>query len=383
MASLNGSQSAARGTGSLPRLFAALLLLGLILALFFLVWRPFSQSVPLGPQQQVQTINPKMGVHTRLTDEAEAWKIKRTLEMVREMGAPWIVEYFPWAYYEPEPGVFDWGHPDLVIRHARRQGLTVIARLGFAPEWARPPGATPLYLDEESYEAFGRYAAAFARRYAGQVDYIILWNEPNLSMEWGFRPVDPAAYVAMLRVVTPMVKAANPDVQVLAGALAPSLAPPGSEWGLDDLRYLQGMYDAGAKEYFDVLAIHAYGWHFDPDEPAAPDVVNFRRAELLRQIMVANGDGEKKAMITEGGWNDHPRWTKAVRPGQRIRYTIRAYQIAQEEWPWLESISLWAFRFPWDTKSYQDYFTFVSTDFEPKPIYLEVQRYAQGRWRAP
>ena len=26
-------------------------------------------------------------------------------------------------------------------------------------------------------------------------------------------------------------------------------------------------------------------------------------------------------MITEGGWNDHPRWTRAVRPGQRIANT--------------------------------------------------------------
>ena len=31
-----------------------------------------------------------------------------------------------------------------------------------------------------------------------------------------------------------------------------------------------------------------------------------------------------------------------------------------------------------DAKSYQDYFTFVRTDFEPKPIYEELQRYGQG-----
>ncbi len=366
-----------------PRGVLAISLLVIALILLLFLYRRFAAAVPLGPQQTVQTSNPKMGVHTRLTDEAEPWKIKRTLEMVREMGAPWIVEYFPWGYYEPEPGRFDWNHPDLVIDHANRQGLTVIARLGFVPEWARPKDTTPLYLDEENYAAFGRYAAEFARRYAGKVKYIILWNEPNLSLEWGYRPVDPESYVKLLKTVYPMIKAANPDVQVLAGALAPSLAPPGSEWGMNDLLYLQRMYDAGASDFFDILAIHAYGWHFDPDEPAAPDVVDFRRAELLRQIMVENGDAAKTAMITEGGWNDHPRWTKAVRPGQRIQYTLRAYEIAKEEWPWLESISFWAFRFPWDLKTYQDYYTFVSTDFEPKPIYLEVQRYARGETVLP
>ncbi|HXF59997.1 MAG TPA: hypothetical protein VNK95_00185 [Caldilineaceae bacterium] len=355
---------------------AALLVVSVVIAVA--VVRQRSNYVPLGPQRTVETINPKMGVHTRLTDEVEAWKIKRTFEMVREMGAPWVVEYFPWAYVESQPGRFGWNHTDLVIQHAERQGLEVIARLGFVPEWARPKDTSPLYLDAAHFADFGAYAAAFARRYAGQVRYIILWNEPNLTLEWGYAPVDPAKYVALLKVVYPMVKAANPDVQILAGALAPTLAPPGSPDGMNDLAYLQAMYDLGAAPYFDILAIHAYGWYSDPNEPADPAVVNFRRAELLRAIMVANGDGHKPAMITEGGWNDHPRWTRAVRPGQRIEYTIRAYQIAAEEWPWMEAVCLWAFRYPWDAKSYQDYYTFVRTDFEPKPIYEEVQRYARG-----
>ena len=356
----------------------------LLCSVFGLTYRSYFRNwVPLGPQRTVATINPKMGVHTRLTDEPDAAKIKRSLEMVREMGAPWIVEYFPWAYYEPKRGQYEWSHPDLVIDHANRQGLTVIARLGYVPEWARPEDSHHLYLEEENYAAFGRYAVEFVRRYRDKVGYLIIWNEPNLSLEWGFRPVDPASYVEMLKVVYPMVKAAAPEVQVLAGALAPTLDPPGSEWSMNDLDYLQRMYDAGAAGYFDILAVHAYGLGFDADEPAGESVINFRRAELLREIMVRNGDGGKKAMITEGGWNDHPRWTRAVRPAGRILNTVRAYEIAHAEWPWLENVCLWVFRFPWDQKSYQDYFTFVDTDFEPKAIYLELQRYAQGRFEAP
>ena len=350
----------------------------LIVAITLTIVQARRANVPLGPQRTVETINPKIGIHTRLTDEVEPWKIKRTLEMVREMGSPWIVEYFPWAYVEGQPGRFDWQHSDLVIDHAERQGLTVIARLGFVPEWARPPDTSPLYLDEERYSDFGRYAAEFAARYAGRVQYIIVWNEPNLALEWGFAAVDPAKYVNMLKTVYPMIKEANPDVKVLAGALAPTLAPPGSPDGMNDLAYLEAMYELGAAPYFDILAIHAYGWYSDPDEPADPAVVNFRRSELLRAVMVANGDEAKRAMITEGGWNDHPRWTRAVRPGQRITYTIRAYEVALQEWPWMEAVAWWAFRYPWDAKSYQDYYTFVRTDFEPKPIYEEVQRYSQG-----
>lgn len=356
------------------------LLLALLLLAALILWGIAylrSDQVDLGAQQQVVTSNPKVGIHTRLTDEVEPKKIKQTLEMVREMGAPWVVEYFPWAYIETEPGQFNWTHADLVVDHANRQGLTVIARIGFVPEWARPKETSPLYLDEDRFDDFAQFAAEFAAHYTGRIRYMIIWNEPNLSLEWGYEPPSVSKYVRMLRAVYPRIKAANPEMQVLGGALAPTF--DNGDVAISDLRFLREMYAQGAADSFDILAAHSYGWHFPPDEPAAEAVIDFRRVELLRQIMVDAGDGETRMMITEGGWNDHPRWTRAVRPAQRIDYTIRAYEIAQNEWPWLESISLWAFRFPWDAKSYQDYFTFVRTDFEPKPIYLEMQRYTQGK----
>ena len=351
----------------------------LLILLLWIAGKPAPALVTLGPPQKVVTINPKMGVHTRLTDEVEEWKIKRTLEMVREMGASWIVEYFPWAYYEPKKGRFKWNHADMVVNHAVNQGLTVIGRLGFVPQWARPKDTTFLYLDEDHYEDFGDYVYAFVKHFRGRVDYIIIWNEPNISLEWGYRPVDPKGYTELLKVAYRRAKEANPEVKVLAGALASTLAPPGDPWGMNDLEFLRRMYEAGAKDYFDILAVHSYGWKFPPDDPPAPDKVNFRRVELLRQIMEEYNDAHKSIIITEGGWNDHPRWTKAVRPAQRIAYTIRAYEIALKEWDWCEAVVMWAFRYPWATHTYQDYYTFVAVDFTPKPIYLEVQKYAHGQ----
>ena len=51
--------------------------------------------VTLGAPQTVQTLHPKMGVHTRMTDEVETWKIQKNYAMVREMGATYVVEFFP------------------------------------------------------------------------------------------------------------------------------------------------------------------------------------------------------------------------------------------------------------------------------------------------
>jgi hypothetical protein len=356
--------------------------LALLATLCLLASAPMAPVVALGPQQKVVSINPKLGIHTRLTDEVEPWKIKRTLEMVREMGASWIVEYFPWAYYEPAPGRFDWSHADLVVDHARRQGLQVIARLGLVPEWARPgtkdEPTTPTYLDEEHYAEFAEYARSFVEHFRGRVHAIVIWNEPNIGLEWGYRPVDPEGYTALLRTVYALTKQADPEVVILGGALAPTLAPVGDPEGMNDLDYLRRMLAAGAGDGMDGLAVHAYGWQMPPDAPADPARVNLARTELLRQLLVESGHPDLPIYITEGGWNDHPRWTKAVLPGQRAAYTVRAYQKAAEEWPWCRVIALWAFRYPRPANSYLDYFTFVTPDFTPKPTYTAVQQYARG-----
>ncbi|MBZ0299420.1 MAG: beta-galactosidase [Anaerolineae bacterium] len=334
---------------------------------------------PLGPQQVVETNHPEVCVHTRLIDEVWEWKIQRTLQLVREMGATTIVEFFPWAYIEDTENYYDWEPADRIIRHAQNQGLKVIARMGLVPGWARPKDTTLNDLPEEAYDDFAVFVADFAARYAGVVEDVIIWNEPNLAFEWGYRPVDAAAYARLLQAVYPRVHAAHPNIQVLAAGLAPTLEPEGSPNGLNDLLYLEELYQAGAADYFDGLAVHTYGFTEPPEADPAPDQLNFRRAELLHDIMARYDKVQKPIYITETGWNDHPRWTKAVRPALRIRYTLDAFQYAEDNWPWLDKLCLWAFRYPGPTYSYPDNFEIVTSDFQIKPIYYAIQDYALDR----
>jgi hypothetical protein len=365
-----------------PVRFAWAFRISLLLLWVWATRNPPSPLTVIDPLQQVVTHNPKIGVHTRLTDEAAEWKIQRTWRMAREMGASWAVEFFPWINIEPVKGQFFWDHSDAVIDHAASQSIRVIARLGLVPTWARPDPreqeTTFNYIDAEHYDDFGDFVYAFVDRYRGRVNHIIIWNEPNLSFEWGLRPVSARQYIDLLRVAHARAKQADPNVVVLAGALAPTREPEGSPAGLSDLIYLRQMYDAGAAEYFDALAVHVYGLTTPMHEAPDPDRVNFRRVELLREIMVESGDEAKQVYITESGWNDSPRWGNAVSPAQRIEYTIDAYEWAVDQ-PWVEMLAMWAFRFPQSANTYQDNWTWVNEDFSPKPIYLEVQKYATGR----
>ncbi len=350
-----------------------------LLALLALIARKPAEDFPPAERHTVSTEKPQVCLHTLLENEVEDESILRSLELARELGATTIVQFFPWAYVEREPGHYSWTLADRIVRQADRQGLRVIGRLGLVPDWARDGNTETLnYLTEENFPDFADYAAAFAERYAGSVDRLIIWNEPNLSFEWGYQPADPARYVRLLEASYAPIKQANPSAVVLAGALAPTLEATGSSAGLNELDFLQEMYDLGAGEYFDALAIHSYGFQEPPEAEPAPDRLNFRRSELLREIMLANGDGHKPVYITESGWNDHPRWTQAVRPSQRSAYTLRAFQYAEQNWQWLEKLCIWALRYPADVYSYPDNFTLVTSGFVEKPIYFALQDYARG-----
>lgn len=354
---------------------------------------PNPRAILENPARNIEAIQNHVCVHTRLIDEVPEWVMQRSLQLVREMGADTIVEFFPWAYIEREQGQYSWGQTDKIIRHAENQGLRVIARMGFVPYWARPDVAddftTLNYLPDESYAEFAEFVATFAERYAGTIDHIIIWNEPNLAFEWGYRQPNPQDYVRLLQAVYEPVHQANPNVTILAGALAPTLEPEGSPNGLSDILYLEAMYDAGANDYFDALAIHTYGFTNPPLDEPSEDRLNFRRAELLLNIMSNYDDTETPVFITESGWNDHPRWTQAVRPSQRVQYTIDGFDYVQDNWQQVEELCIWAFRYPLPTLSYPDNFTLVSTDFQISPLYYAIQAYAHGEesegrlWLAP
>ncbi|MBP1467745.1 hypothetical protein EYB53_018665 [Candidatus Chloroploca sp. M-50] len=354
---------------------AVVLLVGLLLIQFLHLRGPRVLDLP--PQQTVVTCNDRIGLHTRLTGIGDEAYIRGALEQVRAMGAPWIVELFPWAYVQPRSRYgYDWVGADLVIEHARRQGLTVVARLDLVPGWARPANTTDRYLDPDFYDDYAAYVAAFAERYAPLgVQHLIIWNEPNLRFEWGERPPDPGAYAALLKVVYPAVKAVAPEAIIIAGALSPGTSLEDGASRMDDMQYLASLYDAEAGPYFDMWAVHAYGGQEPPDAPPGSERVNFRRIELVRAMLDDFGDHDKRLIITEGGYNDHPRWSAAVRPADRVRWTIAMYEQARS-YPWLEAVALWQHSTPFATRSYPDAWNFVAPDGTPRAVYLAVQEYA-------
>ena len=328
----------------------------------------------------VQTTAPKLCVHTRLTDEVEEWKVQYTLQLAREMGATHIVEFFPWAYAQPSPDRYDWNSFDRLFKHAHEQGIRVIARMGLVPAWAQMGDDNPTLntLPTSSYPDFARFVADFAERYQPHLAGIIIWNEPNIRFEWGYQTVDATGYVELLRLTYATVKRQSPSTLILLAGFAPTLEPIDSPYGLNDLLYLEQVYQAGGAAYFDAIAVHTYGFTLPADAPPDPSQLNFRRVELLRKVMEDYGDGIKPILITETGWNDDPAWVFSIKPSERIQYTLQALNLAND-WAWLDQLCLWVFRTPAPLNTYQDGFALVSPNFVLDGLYLALQQTTQGK----
>ncbi len=330
-------------------------------------------------------VNPH-GANFFLDREVEPWKQEKTLEMARAAGIGWIKQQFSWEEIEPQRGEFDWAKYDHIVALAEQYDMEIIARLDRPPAWARPSNPLPA-SPPDNLADYGRFVYEFVRHYRGRVRYVQIWNEPNLTAEWGFQRVDAVAYTRMLQVAYLRAKEADPDVIVLSAPLAITLEDASMRGNHNDLVFLEQMYQAGAGSYFDILSANAFGLDRPPEDPPAPDVLNFRRVELQRAVMEKYGDADKPVWINEYGWNAAPAsfpeelltW-KRVSEEEQADYTVRGIAWAREHWPWLGVVNIWYFRqvgdVPPDRAAY--YFALVDPEFNPRPVYEALRQATQS-----
>ncbi|HEV7665060.1 MAG TPA: cellulase family glycosylhydrolase [Chloroflexota bacterium] len=339
---------------------------------------------------------PQVGVNVFLEQEVESAKRQRSIDLLHQAGVTWIRQQLPWEqvepvargqYVDPKFGDSTWAKFDDIIDRARGAGLHVVLRLDTSPRWALPPDAVDGLGPPVHNEDYWDFVGQVAMRYRGRVEAYQIWNEPNLTSEWGRAAPDPAAYARLLRGASERIRAADPDARVLMAALAPTLTENND--AQNELLYLQQLYEAGARGTFDVLAVQAYGLRGGPDDPRIdPSDVTFSRPSLVRQVMERNGDTATPVWATEMGWNVNPpnfaeqRFGR-VTPSLQARYTVRAIERVGEQWPWMQVVCVWYWKRPDTTNRDQDWFWFrlADPDFSLQPVYYSLRDAALTGWR--
>jgi len=234
---------------------------------------------------------------------------ERSFEKIREMGGTHTWLELGWEAIESLPGQWSFKDPDRYLELMRKHQLEPIGYMGRTPEWALPesekynPRAYYRVPADEKYEQeFIRYCKRVATRYRGKVKYYQFWNEPN-GCGWvqdGCRNMDQyALYTRWMTVWYKAMKEADPDCVLGGGVIDYPVGLP------DGYKYLEGMYQCGAKDYMDAVSIHPY------DKRGG--TLHWQAILDTRRVMIEHGDGDKPIWVTEYGWQTTDEASKVRR----------------------------------------------------------------------
>jgi hypothetical protein len=228
-----------------------------------------------------------------------------TLNREARLGVGLVRQTFDWATIERAPGRYVFSVYDGFIGSLAARHMTILPVLSDPPPFrssAPASGAQPGTYPPSNYRDMARFARALVHRYGHGGSFWRLhpelpnlpvrawqvWNEPSLPAYWPTGP-NPSQYTRLLRVVGHGIKSVDPNAEVVTAGL------PESRLGIPFGRFLQGMYDAGAKSAFDTLALHPYA----RDGSGVTAAV-----DQARSIMDSNGDNSARIWVTEMGWAD-------------------------------------------------------------------------------
>jgi len=257
----------------------------------------------------------KFGINGQQFPLIDLGSWKYSVDRSVELGMKWIRG--DWPPSRVPPLAASWTASDTALDYAQAHGLKVIVELhGDGPT---PPA--PSKLANEGSAIVSHYKS----RNPGEIGAVEVWNEPNLNLFWS--PLgDGTAYAAVVKAVYPAVKAADPTMTVLAGAMSPG---PGSQtsWGYPEAQFLTNAYNAGMGGNFDALSYHPYS----PND--APGSINNALGALdrLHSIMVAHGDDNKQIWSTEAGASTASQSEAA----QATAYTNYINAVTNGSRPWL------------------------------------------------
>jgi len=201
-----------------------------------------------------------------------------TMGQVESLGMGWVKQQVRWEDVERNPGELEWGLYDLVVDAANKRGIKVMLSVVNSPSWKHnsyvdenPQAAPPDDLTE-----FADFLATLVERYQGRIHAIEVWNEQNLDREWDTAEgVNAERYVEMLAMAYDTIKARDPNIIVISGALSPTgmncrgsfpeCPPTGRPIVVDDFIYFDRMIEAGFLEHCDCVGAHHNGINMPPN----------------------------------------------------------------------------------------------------------------------
>lgn len=235
----------------------------------------------------------------------DAADMTTAMDHLQSLGVTQVRLFLPWRDIETADDSYDWTHADQLIDAAASHGIAVVAAVTSTPTWATNYGWVAANGEPTSTAAYADFMAQLAQRYGTPADATEakiaayeIWNEPNGFAGW-FPMPDARIYTQLLQAAYTSIKAVDPAATVIGGALGTGLS---MAWlTVNPVTFLSQMYAAGAEGYFDALSFHPYNLTGTLSDGLTFYNSAIKQLMKLREIMEANGDGEKLVWATEYG----------------------------------------------------------------------------------
>lgn len=187
-----------------------------------------------------------------------------TMKTIRDqLGLDWVKIQLQWWLVKPSPDADQWFFYDGVINEANANNLRVLVSVVGAPEWTRAAGTRNGPPDDHGQ--YSTFLSEMLQRYSGQIHAVEVWNEQNLDREWTTsNGISPEDYVSFLRNAYETIKAIEPNIIVISGALSPTGPGNWINWA-DDFEYMDRALAAGMLSYADCVGAHHNGYNIAPD----------------------------------------------------------------------------------------------------------------------
>ena len=328
---------------------------------------------------------------------------EKALALTKGAGFGWAKIQVRWEEFEGSRGNVDWGKVDYVVNTAKAAGVKLILSFVAAPAWSRP-GDTNMSVagPPANPDDLANFIGGWVARHKGKINAIEVLNEQNLWYEWGGEESRTPRIIC--DISRRRSQRSSRSIRGHRDLRRPHADRAPMPWAIEDTTYLEQLYQAGLRNYSDVVGVHANVWDNMPDDtpsykanpawyaakglnPASKDYGHhmsfyYLRFTQLRDIMVKYGDAGKEIWFTEFGWPSSAdpyseyAYAKNINEQDQADFLVRAFAIAKAK-GYVGVMAVWDLNYASSAEPNDRYaklaFSVLRRDWSPRPAYGALQ----------
>ena len=235
--------------------------------------------------------------------------VERAAQLMQDAGIQAVRMDFNWDMLNPTRDEWKFQDYDAVVKIVRAHDLEFLGIIDYVSWWASSAQDSNdwrvrLYSEPLNDYDYARYTYEVVEHFKNDVRVWQIWNEPNTEGFWKPKP-NPTRYVSLLQEAYLAAKYADPNAVIIFAGMSSNGIEGNDDSGLAS-NFIEHAYNAGARGYFDAMAIHPY---------MLPNGgIETLRAKIsaTRAVMNQFGDEKIPLWLTEIGVpSDAPWWATA------------------------------------------------------------------------